>query len=235
MSLREEYEKHLRGQRKETEEDRQLVRPLYETLLETRSICPDGAEACAGRLRAVFQEAVSLVDPARWRRACLEFDRNAVELVPERDSDWGLRSYQHLEYHRRPEYVQVKGAGGALRMEPLLRSYCGVTYSVSIFGKDLPKHQLDQLRQVMDAYYRGVRGRMAGARNYVIFQAGAVLGESRHELILFDDGNVYQSWGEIPGYLDRSLYQDPERAVAKLLADVNGPGGPPGGGSRVQV
>ena len=219
MSLREEYEKQLR---KGKAEDRQLAPPLYETILNCGYLCPDGAEACARRLREVFGEAVRLVEPSRWQEARLAFDTASVETVEERDSGWGFRSWKHLEYRCRQEYIQLKGPGGELGMAALLTRYRGESYCVPAFGKERPRGRVEELRRALDAYYDGIGSLAAGSRRYVLLRAGEVLGGStRHELILFGDGNLYQEPGEIPGYLDGSLYRETERAAAKLLADLN--------------
>ena len=216
MTLREEYEKQLR---KGKEEDRQLAPPLYETILNCGYLCPDGTEACARRLREVFGEAVRLVESSRWQEARLAFDMASVE---ERDSGWGFRSWKHLEYRCRQEYIQLEGPGGELRMAALLTRYFGESYCVPAFGKERPRGRVEELRRALDAYYDGIGSRAAGSRRYVLLRAGEVLGGSaRHDLILFEDGNLYQEPGEIPGYLDGSLYRETERAAAKLLADLN--------------
>ena len=229
MSLRDEYNKRVSEKTDKESRDRQekayygrldrtfVSKPLWETVTDSVNICRGRAEDCSDRLRRVFAEAVSIVRPDLWYAAALDFEPGALTLV--RDPKIGNRA--HLAYSTRYKYVQIRRHDGKPGMFDAGVYIAGEPYNIKLFGSDMPKKETDKIRTEIEEHGRSVRELMTGSQRYVAFLMEGN-GDSRlHGLFLFEDGNAYQPWDERPGYLPKRLYDDTERFMADLLADLN--------------
>ena len=228
VSLRDEYEKRVLQERSSEDIKRArqayygplkeefVLRPLFQTVKDHPHICPDGPEKCSERLRAVFKEAASLVRPDLWYTAPLEFDPAALSAVPEKEPN-----RVHLVYSIRNKYVQVRRHDGGPGMFDAGIYFTGQPYKVSLFGSEMPRRQVEKIRSQADGYYNAIMKLRSGPQRYFPFLVDSNGDSYGHRLILFEDGNPYQPWGDIPGYFAKALYSDTENFVADLLAKVN--------------